>query len=314
MPCQRLLLRPMIPEPQGIYIEPTNICTLKCAGCARTTFLSQWPQHWRNHSIDIDQLMQFLDLDLAGKKVLLSGNYGDPIYHPDFVDLVARLKLRGARLEITTNGSHLKADWWHQLVSHFTAADVITFSIDGLPSNFTQYRQNADWSSISQAIKICVDSPAQVVWKYIPFDFNQHDIAQAQQLSQELGFDSFRVDPSKRFDDVATVDLKPNSQLVSEEYQSRVTWKQTSHGQVNAKCQNQQEHFITADGYYTPCCFIADHRWLYKTQFGKQKNSYSIKHNTLTGILAQPQVIEFYDHIPDQPVCQFSCPSRQSVV
>lgn len=304
----------MVPEPQGIYIEPTNICTLKCAGCARTTFLSQWPQHWQNHSIDIDQLMQFLDIDLAGKKILLSGNYGDPIYHPDFIGLVAQLKLRGARLEITTNGSHLKAAWWHQLVSHFTDTDTITFSIDGLPDTFTQYRQNADWSTISQAVEICVASPARVVWKYIPFDFNQHQIAEARQVSQTLGFDEFFVDPSKRFDDSATQLLQPNSNLISAEYQSRVIWKQTSQGQVRAKCANQQEHFVTADGYYTPCCFVADHRWLYKTQFGKQRNRYSIWENTLSEILTQPQVVDFYNHIPDQAVCQFSCPSAGSVV
>jgi MoaA/NifB/PqqE/SkfB family radical SAM enzyme len=298
----------VVPEPLGVYIEPTNICTLKCAGCARTTFIEQWPQHWKNYSIDVDLVMQFLDIDLNNKKVLLSGNYGDPIYHPDFIDLVAQLKQRGARLEITTNGSYRKTDWWQELIQYFTPEDSIIFSIDGVPENFTEYRQNADWSSIMLGIEACVASPAGVAWKYIPFDYNQNNIEQARQLSQELGFDGFFVDPSKRFDDAATRDLKPNEHLVNLEYESRLDWKQNNSGPVDAKCRNGQEHFITADGYYSPCCFVADHRWYYKTQFGKHKNQYSIANHTLSAILAQTTVVEFYKHIPEQPVCQFSCP------
>jgi hypothetical protein len=53
----------------GFHIEPTNICTLKCAGCARTKFIDQWPQHWKNHSIDIEKLLKFIDIELVGKKL-----------------------------------------------------------------------------------------------------------------------------------------------------------------------------------------------------------------------------------------------------
>ena len=74
----------------GFHIEPTNICTLKCEGCARTRFIDQWPQHWHNHSLDIDQLLNFLDVDLSTKTIKLCGNYGDPIYHPDFINFVKK--------------------------------------------------------------------------------------------------------------------------------------------------------------------------------------------------------------------------------
>jgi organic radical activating enzyme len=100
----------------GFHIEPTIICTLKCEGCARTRFIDQWPQHWHNHSVDIDQLLRFLDIDLSTKTINLCGNYGDPIYHPDFINLVTGLKSRGAVISITTNGSYKKQQWWEDLV------------------------------------------------------------------------------------------------------------------------------------------------------------------------------------------------------
>lgn len=304
----------MLPEPQGIYIEPTNICTLKCAGCARTTFISQWPQHWRNHSIDPDHLMRFLDIDLKDLRVRLSGNYGDPIYHPEFIDLVGRLKQRGARLEITTNGSYRTIEWWQALAKHLTSQDTITFSIDGVPDNFTEYRENADWTSIRQGIEVCVASAVRTMWKYIPFEFNQHCIDQARSLSEDLGMDAFVIETSKRFDDAATQEIKPSAELVNLEYESRIIWKNQGQVDVDAKCNNQQEHFVTADGYYTPCCFVADHRWLYKTQFGRKRTEYDIRTHTLSEILGESSVIEFYQHRPDQPVCQFSCPKIQTVL
>ena len=312
MPCQRS--QPVVPEPQGIYIEPTNICTLKCSGCARTTFINQWPQAWRNHSIDIQDLMRFLDLDLTDKTVLLSGNYGDPIYHPEFVTLVQQLKSHGARLKITTNGNYRNQEWWSQLAMCFDPADMIVFSIDGLPSNFMQYRQNADWPSMLQGIQACVASTAHVAWKYIPFDFNQDNIDQARTVSEDLGFDSFYLDPSKRFDDCATQALQPRADLISPEYHDRVVWKNQTSGAVLPRCATGLEHFITADGYYTPCCYVADHRWLYKTDFGRQRSRYAIAHHTLSEILAQDQVRQFYQQLDQHAVCQFSCPKSQNTI
>jgi MoaA/NifB/PqqE/SkfB family radical SAM enzyme len=265
-------------------------------------------KNWQNKDIDLDALIKFMDIDITGLGWGLCGNTGDPIYYNQLPELIQWIKSQHGHIVLTTNGSHRKTTWWQDLVQHFTSEDSVTFSIDGLPENFTEYRQNADWASIRLGIQACVSSPAVVNWKYIPFDYNQNNIEQTRQLSQNLGFDRFFIDPSKRFDDTATQDLKPDNQLVNLEYGSRLDWKQNNLGPVDAKCRNGQEHFITADGYYSPCCFVADHRWYYKTQFGKHKNQYSITDHTLSTILAQPAVIEFYKNIPDQPVCQFSCP------
>ena len=96
----------MNPVVQGIHLEPTNICTLKCPGCPRTRFINQWPKNWKNHSIDTHALLRFLDIELSGVKISLCGNYGDPIYHPDLAGLVRGLKNRGAAISIVTNGGH----------------------------------------------------------------------------------------------------------------------------------------------------------------------------------------------------------------
>ena len=294
----------------GFHIEATNICTLKCAGCARTRFIDQWPQHWKNHSLDIDQLLAFLDIDLCGKKICLCGNYGDPIYHPDLINFVQKLKTRGAVLSITTNGSYRKQEWWKELTDQLDTNDHVVFSVDGIPENFTQYRINADWQSIESGMKIVAQATCSSSWKYIPFAFNQTNIDQAKQIAQDLGIKNFYTTPSDRFDEV-TQHLMPNSDSLGLSYASQVKWKNSVREPiVDAKCQNGQEHFVSADGFYTPCCYTADHRFYYKNQFGKNKKNYDIREATISEILEKPPVIEFYNNLAQQPVCQYSCPKN----
>jgi len=299
----------MIEEITGFHIEPTNICTLKCPGCARTRFIEQWPQHWKNHSIDINQLLNFLDIDLTGKKIILCGNYGDPIYHPDFIDFVIRLKERGAVLSITTNGSYKTQDWWKELVSNLSSVDLINFSVDGTPDNFTKYRINADWDSIRVGMEVVAESQCDSSWKYIPFAFNQHDIEHVKKLSQSIGIKNFRVELSDRFDE-QTHELIPDTLLLGSRYIPQVNWKSDqSDTKTNPKCASGKEHFITADGYYSPCCYLADHRFYYKTPFGKNKNQYNIRQHTLSKILQQSTTVEFYQTLDQHVGCQYNCPN-----
>ena len=292
----------MIESITGLHIEPTNICTLKCSGCARTRFIDQWPQHWKNHSLDIDQLLKFLDIDLNNLTLNLCGNYGDPIYHPDFINFVDKLKRTGAHLCLVTNGSYRQAQWWRELTDLLDEKDVIYFSIDGMPENFTQYRKNADWDTIKPAIA------CRTVWKYIPFQFNQHNIAQAQQLSLELGMDEFMLDPSDRYDE-HTQELRPSDPtLLGSRYANMQQWKQqnTVSG-LDPKCHKGKEHYISATGHYSSCCYLADHRFYYKTPFGKHKSNYDITTTTLSQVLSAPAVVEFYHNLDQNPGCQFNC-------
>ena len=293
----------------GLHIEPTNICTLKCPGCARTRFIDKWPQHWHNHNIDINQLLKFLDIDLTGIRINLCGNYGDPIYHPDLIEFVDKLKQQGAILSITTNGSYKKTDWWKNFLKVLTVNDTIVFSVDGTPENFTQYRVNADWNSIHEAMTVCALSSCKTKWKYIPFSYNQETIESARQLSNQIGIDEFSITPSDRYDE-QTMHFKPGQQFVGERFQLQQQWKNSNIGnKINPKCNNGDEHFITADGYYSPCCYLSDHRFYYKTLFGKNKEQYNIKNYTLTKILSRPQTVEFFKTLDQNTGCQYNCPA-----
>jgi len=293
----------------GFHIEPTNICTLKCPGCARTRFLDKWSKHWKNHVLDVKVLLDFLDVDLHGQVISLCGNYGDPIYHPDLIDLVSSLKQRGSKIHIITNGSYKSLEWWQDLCRVLDHRDRVVFSIDGIPENFITYRINADWKSIKNGIQTCVDNGIYTVWKFIPFGFNQHCIDDARILSQSLGMNEFFLDPSDRFDE-KTVHFLPNSNLLGQRKFAQDNFRENIKGDIEPECYKGKSYFISADGFFSPCCYIADHRFYYKTQFGKQKTNYDIRHKTFSQLMLDFDVNNFYQTLqtakPD--VCIFNCP------
>jgi len=303
----------MLNSIKGFHIEPTNICTLKCPGCPRTQFIETFGKYWKNVNLNVADLDRFLDIDLQGMRIDICGNYGDPIYFKDLLSLIKMFKSRGANILLTTNGSHKTRHWWETIVEAFDHNDTIIFSIDGIPENFTQYRINGDWESIQTAIEVSVASHAKTQWKYIPFSFNENNINQAKELSENLGIDTFRVFQSDRFDD-STRYLTPTQDQINFRYDEQEKFKnQHRNISVTARCYNHHEHYISADGFYSPCCFSADHRFYYKQMFGKRrKELFDIRKTTITEILSNASVVEFYRTIettrPD--FCQFNCPSQ----
>lgn len=289
---------------QGFHIEPTNICTLKCHKCARTDFISRFPNKWKNKQLDLDKFKKFIDIDIENKIFSLSGNYGDPIYYSKLFDLLIWLKSQGAKIIITTNGSYKTTDWWQELGEILDFNDQIFFAIDGIPENFTTYRINADWQSIELGIRI-IAKHTRAIWKYIPFKFNENNIEQAKKLAHELGMESLVVHPSSRWDSINDP-FKPD--LISPLYQQKISWKPKVDFALDPKCKNSNlEHFISADGYYMPCCYVGDHRFYYSSEFYKHKEKFNISTVTISQILEQ--LNDFYDGIEETKhnYCTFNC-------
>jgi hypothetical protein len=268
--------------------------------------MEQFPRAWRNHQLSLPVLDQFMDIDLSGKEFDLCGNTGDPIYYDQLFDMIQWIHQRGAQVHITTNGSYRTADWWNTLASLLTAKDSIAFSVDGLPGNFTQYRVNADWPSIKLGMLSMRNSPATTMWKYIPFSFNEHDIESARELSQQLGIDQFVITPSDRWDHADP--LQPNTYTGARE-QTITLWHKQNTVEIDPLCKKvHNQHYISAEGFYMPCCYVGDYRFYYKSEFHKNKSQYDISKNTISEILTTTQ--NFYNSIEQTApsYCTYNCP------
>lgn len=293
---------------QGFHIELTNICTLKCPECERTKLINQYPKFWQNHSITLQDLQNFLNIDLKGLHFLLCGQYGDPIYHPQCLEIVSWLKQQGASIMIHTNGSYKDSAWWHDLGKLLDGNDTVVFSIDGHPDNFTEYRVNADWPSIKTAIETLSNYDVKTQWKYIIFNYNENTVDSTMALAKNMGVNQFVKEYSDRFDDVGT--LKPNVQYID----PRFFTKDKISDNIKPRCTDGRQHYISADGYYMPCCHMGTKPVWFKTEFGQSKEQYCIRNFTFTELLTRTQ--SFYQTLSDKPlfICQRTCSSQEAPI
>lgn len=297
----------------GIHLETTNICTLKCPGCARTQFLEKFgANRWTNYQLNLADLRSFIDINISELPFMLCGNYGDSIYYHQLFDLINWIKSNNGIVNLATNGSYKTQAWWDELVSLLDERDSVTFGIDGTPDTFTQYRINGDWQSILLGINAVVASKAKSIWQYIPFAFNADTIDTARQIAVNLGVDHFSVLKSDRFDST-TAHLQPADSLIGDRHEKMITFYNGQRESLIApECKKTNaKHYISAAGFYAPCCYVTDHRFFYASEFHKNKELYNISKTTLSAVLAQTQ--EFYQTLEEKKLkyCVFNCPQTK---
>jgi len=184
-----------------LEIELTTKCTLGCPACPRNSPFEN-KKEWDVGHLNTNIIKSFAD-DSEDREYLFVGCYGDPIYHPDFIDIIRYYVNRNKILTIHTNGSFKKQKWWDELASlNWSRNQQFVFSVDGLEETNHIYRIRANWKSIMMGMKtmgnIPKDRKPRLEWKYLVFPYNEYQVEEARHLAMNLGFDKFEPVTSER--------------------------------------------------------------------------------------------------------------------
>lgn len=130
-----------------LYVEITTTCNLDCEMCVRRAWhepLGSMPR------ATFQSLMDQLGAFSAPPAVHLGG-YGEPMSHPDFVEIVRLAKDAGARIEVTTNGTLLDTDVAAALVD--LDLDRLVVSIDSVsPASYEDIRHHASFEQVVENV------------------------------------------------------------------------------------------------------------------------------------------------------------------
>jgi MoaA/NifB/PqqE/SkfB family radical SAM enzyme len=186
------------------HLEVTSRCRLACPRCARTLMKGEYEVT----DLPLAVVERVFPQGTRVRKIILCGNHGDPIYHPALHEILAYLRglaPKPPHLSIHTNGSFRTRDWWAETAALLSRHDRVVFSIDGLEDTNALYRVGARWSSIMDGIAEC-RGKVGMIWKFIVFKHNEHQVEEAKRLALELGFDDFNLVKSDRFGQRWSVD------------------------------------------------------------------------------------------------------------
>ncbi len=215
------------------------------------------------------------------------GNYGDPCVAHDMKEICEWLITLNPDIQISihTNGSIRRTEWWADLARILGKNGWVVWGLDGLRDTNHLYRKNTDWDVIMNNVTAFRSSGGRSIWQFIPFAHNEHQIDEARELAERLGFESFRIKRSKRV-------YKPDAPSVSQatDVVDRKTKEVTHRVEPPKQVENQnsmmtkgqplidafggiedfmqrtpiscfakgrREIYVSADGLIYPCCWLA---------------------------------------------------------
>lgn len=126
-----------------VYIEPTNRCNLECLTCMRHVWDEQ-PNDMS--STTFSHILNGLR-ECAIPPDIIFGGLGEPLAHPDIVEMVRQAKVLGVSVELITNGTLMKRSLARQLID--SGLDRLWVSLDGsTPESFSDVRLGAELNNV----------------------------------------------------------------------------------------------------------------------------------------------------------------------
>jgi MoaA/NifB/PqqE/SkfB family radical SAM enzyme len=271
-------------------IEITSLCNAACPQCPRNINGEEVNPYMPVTSISRETLDRAFPVELVQRlrQVFFCGSYGDPITHTDFLDILRdfRRKSPTVWLYIHTNGGIRSTNWWAELAQVLNGYGKIDFGIDGLADTNHIYRKNVKFDKVMDNASAFIGAGGKAQWNYIVFAHNEHQVEEARQLSETMGFESFlprntgrffhhgRIEeldswPTKEYtiQPPKKVDFRNKSMLnlvnLKKEYSNMRDYFDTTEIKCDAVLGNKV--IISAEGLVLPCNFFTHN--LYDARF-----------------------------------------------
>jgi len=184
-------------------IEVTSYCNAACPQCPRNDLGGTVNPYMPLTHLDRRVIDCAFTVDLCQRlrQIFFCGSYGDPIMHPDFLDILRDFRRKNATLwlYLHTNGGVHDSDYWREVANIMDGHGQIDFGIDGLADTLGIYRRNVNFDHVMANAQAFIDAGGRAQWNFIVFRHNQHQVNTAKELSQRMGFFNFLARRTGRF-------------------------------------------------------------------------------------------------------------------
>jgi MoaA/NifB/PqqE/SkfB family radical SAM enzyme len=138
----------LVPPPDRLYIESTNICNLSCIMCPT----GRQEQVRRKGIMDFDLFRAIVDEMAPHVQATTLHIWGEPLLHPRLLDMIAYCRTKGLRSEISTNATLLNEERSKQILD--AGLGAIYLCLDGMrPETYEAIRVNADYEKTNAHIR-----------------------------------------------------------------------------------------------------------------------------------------------------------------
>jgi radical SAM protein with 4Fe4S-binding SPASM domain len=246
--------------PISISIEPTTSCNLRCPEC---------PSGLRSFTrptgmLEKDLFEKIIDEQKDTLLYLILYFQGEPYLNKNFFDYISFASSRRIYTATSTNAHYL--DEKNSIQTVKSGLDRLIISIDGFTQeSYETYRIGGQVNKVISgtknllaARKILKSQTPYVIWQFIVFKHNEHEIEAVKRLGKELGVDKVAIKTAQVYDYENGSDLIPESGDYAR-YAKGADGKYQLKNEMADHCWRMwSSPVITWDGKVIPCCFDKD--------------------------------------------------------
>ena len=184
-------------------LEITTYCNAACPQCPRNDnghgINPRMPLCHLNRAV-IDRTFT-TEICQQLHQIFFCGSYGDPIMHPDFLNILRDFREKNPKLWLYfhTNGGVHGPEYWVEIARIMNGYGQIDFGIDGLENTLHLYRKNVNYNKVIENAKAFIDAGGRAQWNFIVFGHNESEVEQVKKLGKELGFFNVLIRKTGRF-------------------------------------------------------------------------------------------------------------------
>lgn len=245
--------------PGVMEIEPTTSCNLRCPQC---------PSGLREFTRDTGML----DLPLYKKIIdeihpdlvyLLLYFQGEPFLNKQFLEFVRYAAQKNIYTATSSNAHYFTDEMAKATVQ--SGLDRLIISIDGTTQEtYGKYRKGGTLEKVIAGTQnllkwkkeLGLKTP-HIIWQFIAFKHNEHQIPEIKKLAREIGVDELGIKTAQIYDYQTSDAFIPENETLSR-------YTKTGDGyKIKNKLLDQcwkmwKGSVITWDGMVVPCCFDKD--------------------------------------------------------
>lgn len=242
--------------PYRYYIEPTNICNLRCPFC----FGWQGRSNRVRGMMSFDTFKSLIDQIAPYAYWIDLYNRGEPLLHPNIYEMIAYAHQHRIGTRISTNLNSLGSLTAEQLVK--SGLDYLVVSIDGATQeSYAAYRVGGSLNSVLENLRLIVECKRRlrsatpfITVRTIIMRHNEHELWRIKDIARRIGVDNVIFTPM--IVDIKSQDaekwLPLNPKLSFYDYVHRIN---KVSGRLKVCAELWQRGTISWDGLVFPCCF-----------------------------------------------------------
>ena len=245
--------------PIALSIEPTTSCNLRCPEC---------PSGLRAFSRPIGMLNPELNRRVIDelKSTLTYITYyfqGEPYLNPDFTNMVSYASKNSIYSTTSTNAHYLNDENCIKTIE--SGLNRLIISIDGITQDtYGKYRIGGKLDKVIEGTENIVkwkkktgSNTPFIMWQFIVFKHNEHELDDIKKLAKEVGVDHLAIKSAQLYDFENKADLIPDNEKFSR-YSKSSQGIRFKNKLLDHCWRMWHACVITWDGKIAPCCFDKD--------------------------------------------------------